>query len=113
MREHDWFAGYPEPAEPRVVSPRHRTIYNRIAASYRDKEFYDGDRKNGYGGMVNDGRWEPIARRIVDEFGSYRRILQIGAHKGYLLYEMQLLMPELVQVWDEGHIQFRGELIPV
>lgn len=25
----------------------------------------------------------------------------------------KLLMPELVQVWDEGHIQFRGELIPV
>ena len=25
----------------------------------------------------------------------------------------RLLMPELVQVWDESHIQFRGEVIPV
>ena len=47
MREFDAFAGYPEPAQQRLVSPRIRTIHNRIAASYRDKAFYDGDRANG------------------------------------------------------------------
>lgn len=88
MRELDWFAGYPEPAQPRIVSPRHRTIYNRIAASYRDEAFYDGDRANGYGGMVNDGRWGPIAESIVARYGAYRHALQVGAHKGFLLREL-------------------------
>lgn len=88
MKERDWFAGYPEPTEPRIVSPTHRTIHNRIAASYRDKAFYDGDRKNGYGGMLNDGRWETIAKSIVERYGSYRHVLQVGAHKGFLLHEL-------------------------
>lgn len=25
----------------------------------------------------------------------------------------RLLMPEIIQVWDEGHVEFRGELVPV
>ena len=89
MREIDLFAGYPEPKEPRIVGPRVRTIYNRIAASYRDQAFYDGDRKNGYGGMVDDGRWAPVAARIRDEYHlNTARVLQVGAHKGFLLYEL-------------------------
>ena len=88
MAEHNWFAGYPEPPEPRLVGPRLRTIHNRIAASYRDHEFYDGKRSNGYGGMVNDGRWAPIAENIIDECGAYRTCLQVNAHKGFLLYEL-------------------------
>ncbi|HWC31052.1 MAG TPA: methyltransferase domain-containing protein, partial [Dehalococcoidia bacterium] len=72
----------------RIVGPRHRTIHNRIAASYRGQEFYDGDRANGYGGMVNDGRWGPIAAGIVNRYGAYRRVLQVGAHKGFLLKEL-------------------------
>ena len=70
-----------------------RTIHNRIIASYRDKEFYDGDRVNGYGGMVNDGRWKLIAQNIVNDYnlGPGDRVLQVGAHKGYLLYELHAL----------------------
>jgi len=88
-QEYDAFAGYPEPKEPRVVSPYLRTIHNRIAASYRDREFYDGDRANGYGGMADDGRWGPIARQIVQHYNlGYSKVLQVGAHKGYLLREL-------------------------
>lgn len=90
MREFDAFAGYPEPKEPRVVSPTHRTIHNRIAASYRDKEFYDGARANGYGGMVNDGRWGPIADGLIKQYGlgSTTCVLQVQAHKAFLLNEL-------------------------
>lgn len=89
MPEFDAFAGYPEPKEPRVVGPALRTIHNRIIASYRDAEFYDGARMNGYGGMADDGRWAPIAKNIADHYNLYHgaRILQIGAHKGFLLHE--------------------------
>ena len=89
-KEFDLFAGYPEPKEPRIVGPRVRTIHNRIAASYRDHEFYDGARANGYGGMVDDGRWAPIAKRIVELYEP-KCVLQVWAHKGFLLRELSKL----------------------
>ena len=89
MAEIDLFIGYPP--QQRVVSPTIRTIKNRIAASYRGHEFYDGARENGYGGMRDDGRWKPIARHIKEHYGlrDGDRVLQVRAHKGYLLREMK------------------------
>lgn len=91
--EYNAFGGYPEPKEPRIVHPQLRTIKNRIAASYRGAEFYDGDRKNGYGGMKDDGRWAPIAKQIMDHYGLQEgnTVLQVRAHKGFLLLEMMRL----------------------
>ena len=93
MAEFDAFAGYPEPKEPRRVGPRLRTIHNRIAASYRGREFYDGDRANGYGGMVDDGRWGPIAGNLVEHYGLEPGafVLQVNPHKGFLLNELTKL----------------------
>ena len=91
-QEFDAFAGYPEPSAPRIVGPQHRTIHNRIAASYRDERFYDGDRADGYGGLHDDGRWKPIAERIVEHYGlAGKRVLQLNAHKGFLVRELNLL----------------------
>ena len=88
-KETDLFAGYP-PAQ-RVVSPTIRTIKNRITASYRDEEFYDGARDNGYGGMKDDGRWKPIAHHIREHYRltDGDRVLQLRAHKGYLCRELR------------------------
>lgn len=89
MREFDAFHGYPEPKEPRLVGPYLRTIHNRIAASYRDREFYDGARINGYGGFKDDGRWKKIAMNIFEDYNlGYAKVLQINAHKGFLLHEL-------------------------
>src|SRR3989344_5084399 len=95
MREFDALKGYPEPKEPRLVHPKIRTIHNRIIASYRDKEFYDGDRSNGYGGLKYDGRWVPIAKNLVKEYSldGQPAILQIGSDKGFLLHEFLQLCP--------------------
>jgi len=56
MREFNPLTGYPEPKHPRVVGPDIRTIENRIIATYRGEEYYDGDRNNGYGGFRYVGR---------------------------------------------------------
>lgn len=87
MKEIDIFEGYPE--QERMVGPRMRTIHNRISASYRGAEFYDGKRENGYGGMKDDGRWGPIAENIIKHYsGAGHKILQVGAHKGFLTHEL-------------------------
>ena len=89
MKEFDAFHGYPEPPAPRVVGPYLRKIEHRIAASYRGKDFYDGDRIIGYGGMKDDGRWGPIAENIMSDYSlGYAKVLQMNAHKGFLAYEL-------------------------
>ena len=109
MREFDAFPSYP-PAK-RVAN---RTILNRIASCYRDKEFYDGDRANGYGGMVNDGRWGPICDGIIRAYGLKfgDRILQVNAHKGFLLQEFAMRgYPSFGQ--DSSHYAAAHSRIPL
>ncbi|MDB9934052.1 class I SAM-dependent methyltransferase [Candidatus Thioglobus sp.] len=97
MREFDALSGYPEPKEPRYVHPQLRTIHNRIIASYRDREFYDGDRNNGYGGFKNDGRWAPIAQNMLQGYSlnNQSSILHIGCDKGFLLHEFLQICPDI------------------
>jgi hypothetical protein len=85
LREFDAFPIYPV-----AIRVANRTITNRIAASYRDREFYDGDRKNGFGGMANDGRWGPVADNLIKVYSltDESAVLQIGCHKGFLLAEL-------------------------
>ena len=63
MREFNLLEDYPIPDKPRYVGSNLRTIKNRIIASYRDKNLYDGSRDNGYGGYKYDGRWVKVAKK--------------------------------------------------
>ena len=57
MKEFDLLKSYPKKTERKALK-NFRTIKNRIIATYKDERFYDGLRKNGYGGYINDGRWK-------------------------------------------------------
>lgn len=67
----------------------------RIATQW-GKEYWDGERKHGYGGYTYDGRWNPIAERIAQhyELDEDASILDVGCGKGYLLYEFTQLLPK-------------------
>ena len=95
MREFNALAGYPAPAAPRVVGPEIRTIRHRLIAAARGKEFYDGDRRNGYGGFRYDGRWIPIARTMMTEYDltAASSVLQINCEKGFLLHDLRQVVP--------------------
>jgi len=62
-----------------------------------DREFWDGNRKHGYGGYRYDGRWQVVAQALIDEYGlrGGQRVLDIGCGKGFLLHELKLLVPGL------------------
>jgi len=94
MREFDLLQSYPN-LKTRYVNKKSRTIKNRVIASYKDKEFYDGHRNNGFGGYKYDGRWKSIAERIFKLYKLKKnaKILQIGCDKGFLLYEINKLYP--------------------
>ena len=68
-----------------------------VARRY-DRDYWDGDRRFGYGGYrYIPGRWKPVAETLITRYslnpGS--RVLDAGCGKGYLLYEMTLIEPDL------------------
>jgi len=68
-----------------------------IATAKRfDREFFDGDRKVGYGGYTYDGRWKSVAERMRDRYRlpDNAAILDIGCAKGFLLHDFKELLPQ-------------------
>jgi ubiquinone/menaquinone biosynthesis C-methylase UbiE len=67
----------------------------RIAKEF-GKEFFDGDRKCGYGGYKYDGRWQAVAKTMRDYYKlpDDVAILDIGCGKGFLLHDFKELMPK-------------------
>ena len=69
----------------------------KVAKKY-GQEYWDGDRRYGYGGYKYiPGRWKPVAEDLINNYGlnSNSKVLDVGCGKGFLLYEMKLLIPEL------------------
>ena len=63
-----------------------------------EADYWDGDRRFGYGGYKYlAGRWKPVAQALIENYNlsNESRVLDIGCGKGYLLYEMKLLLPNL------------------
>jgi SAM-dependent methyltransferase len=92
-----------------IVTPLHkRTKRDYLARMVDDKvhcmvkakeyefDYWDGDRRYGYGGYKYDGRWKVAAERIIDQYklGPTARILDVGCGKAHLLHELKLLLPQ-------------------
>jgi len=66
-----------------------------VVAKKYDKEFWDGDRRCGYGGYKYDGRYEIVAKKLIENYNlpDNAKILDMGCGKGFLLYEFTKLLP--------------------
>ena len=66
----------------------------RIAKQF-GQEFFDGDRKRGYGGYKYDGRWVEVVKRFIEHYQLKpdAAILDIGCAKGFMLHDFKQLMP--------------------
>jgi SAM-dependent methyltransferase len=60
-------------------------------------DYWDGERRFGYGGYRYDGRWRPVAERMAAHYGLRpgQRVMDVGCGKAYLLYELTQVVPGL------------------
>lgn len=66
----------------------------RLAKEF-GKDFFDGDRKCGYGGYKYDGRWKTVVKRMKDYYNlpEEAAILDVGCAKGFMLHDFKELLP--------------------
>lgn len=68
-----------------------------IIAKQYGYDFFDGERKYGYGGYRYDGRWRDVAKNITEYYHlqAGQKVLDIGCGKAHLLYELTQVVPGL------------------
>jgi SAM-dependent methyltransferase len=95
-REIDLLRMYPRASRNLDERLASKTEEIREIARRFDRDFFDGDRKHGYGGFsYNPKYWEPVIPDFVKHFGPLdgKSILDVGCAKGFMLYDIKRLMP--------------------
>ncbi len=86
------------PHTRRDVSSRgnEKTEEDRRIARQFGKEFFDGDRKHGYGGFSYHPRfWRPVIPTFQQHFqlSGGSSVLDVGCAKGFMLHDMTEMIP--------------------
>lgn len=83
-----------------------RKIENKFKAWQLNKEYYDGDRNNGYGGFKYDGRWLKLLPRIIKKYklNNNSKILDLGCKKGFIMKDFKILLPKAKVYGIEDHM---------
>ena len=69
-----------------------------IEAKKYGENYWDGDRKFGYGGYKYiPGRWKPLAEKLIETYNlkPNSKILDVGCGKGFMIFDFIKLIPDL------------------
>ena len=74
---------------------QNKKVHCMKVAKYYEKDYWDGDRKFGYGGYKYiEGRWKKTAQDLITTYNlkNNSKILDIGCGKGFLLFEIKKIL---------------------
>jgi len=95
-QEIDLMANYPRSKRNVDARGQEKTEADRAIARQFGEAFFDGERSTGYGGFhYNERFWTPVIPTFQEHFGldSNSSVLDVGCAKGFMLYDMQRLIP--------------------
>jgi SAM-dependent methyltransferase len=76
-----------------------KTDEDRRIARRFEREFFDGDRRYGYGGYYYHPRfWQPVVPTLRDHFDLKHgtSLLDVGCGKGFMLHDLAALIPGII-----------------
>ena len=95
-QEVDLLVNYPKTKRKVKERGNTKTPEDRRIARQFGKDFFDGDRKHGYGGFDYFSRfWQPVIPTFQKQFdlNSNSSVLDVGAGKGFMLYDFTQIIP--------------------
>lgn len=105
MGKHIDIGYFKKPVKVRARVAKERTVINKMYAWQLGKEYYDGSRLNGYGGFKYDGRWLKLLPKIIKRYklNKKSKVLDLGCKKGFLLKDLNILIPGIKTYGIENH----------
>ena len=91
----DLLVNYPKTKRNVKERGASKTEEDRAIARKFGKDFFDGDRKHGYGGFSYFPRfWQPVIPTFQEHFGltAESSVLDVGCGKGFMLHDMTELI---------------------
>ncbi len=95
-REIDLLANYPRTKRDVKERGAEKTEADRALARQFGKEFFDGDRKHGYGGFNYSPRfWQPVVGDFKKHFDltPESSVLDVGCAKGFMMHDIVEAIP--------------------
>ena len=95
-QEIDLLVNYPKTKRDVKQRGAEKTEEDRAVARRFGKDFFDGDRRHGYGGFGYMARfWQPVIPTFQSYFNLTPKssVLDVGCGKGFMMYDMAVLIP--------------------
>ncbi len=98
-REIDLLVNYPRTKRKVDERAQLKSEEDRLIARQFGRDFFDGDRRYGYGGFNYHPRfWQPVIPTLRGHFhlGPGSSLLDVGCAKGFMLHDLAELIPGIV-----------------
>ena len=114
-KEINLLKNYPKSKRNLDERKNNKTEEDRAIARKFGKDFFDGDRKHGYGGLkYNPIYWEKVVETFKEHWNlrSSSSLLDVGCAKGFMMYDFSRIIPGInIQGIDVSEYAIKNSII--